>query len=319
MALLLRESDVETLQTMPMTLDLIERVHREYSTGQAIDVPRERTRLPKSALHILQGAVPSAGVFGYKAYTSNKEGVRFLVYVFSAERGNLEAIVEANRLGMMRTGAAGGVAAKWLARKDAKVVGLFGSGWQARGQLEALANVRKLERVKVYSRTAEKVKKFCERMGPKLALEVVPAASAEDAVRASDIVVTITTSATPVFDGEWLAAGTHVNAAGSNSLLRQEIDETTVRRSDVVVVDSRPSAQKEAGDLLPALEKGRLHVGALTELGEVIAGTRAGRTTSGQITLFESQGMAMQDLIIAAELVKLARSRGMGTEVDIGA
>ena len=318
MALLLRESDVETLQTMPMTLELIERVHREYSTGQAIDVPRERTRLPKSALHILQGAVPSAGVFGYKAYTSNKEGIRFLVYVFSAERGNLEAIVEANRLGMMRTGAAGGVAAKWLARKDAKVVGLFGSGWQARGQLEALANVRKLERVKVFSRTAEKVKKFCERMGPKLSLEVVPAASPEDAVRGSDIVVTITTSATPVFDGEWLAAGTHVNAAGSNSLLRQEIDETTVRRSDVVVVDSRPSAQKEAGDLLPALEKGRLHVGALTELGEVIAGTRAGRTTSEQITLFESQGMAMQDLIIAAELTKLARSRGMGTEVDIG-
>ena len=319
MALLLRESDVETLQTMPMTLELIERVHREYSTGQAIDVPRERTRLPKAALHILQGAVPSAGVFGYKAYTSSKEGIRFLVYVFNAERGNLEAIVEANRLGMMRTGAAGGVAAKWLARKDAKVVGLFGSGWQARGQLEALANVRSLQRVKVFSRTAEKVKKFCERMGPKLSLEVVPAASAEDAVRASDIVVTITTSATPVFDGEWLAAGTHVNAAGSNSLLRQEIDETTVRRSDVVVVDSRPSAQKEAGDLLPALEKGRLHIGGLTELGEVIAGTRAGRTTPEQITLFESQGMAMQDLIIASELVKLARARGMGAEVDIGA
>jgi len=318
MALLLRESDVETLQTMPMTLELIERVHREYSTGNAIDVPRERTRLPKSALHILQGAVPSAGVFGYKAYTSNKEGIRFLVYVFSAERGNLEAIVEANRLGMMRTGAAGGVAAKWLSRPEARVVGLFGSGWQARGQLEALANVRKLERVKVYSRTAEKVKKFCERMGPKLSLDVVPAASPEDAVKGSDIVVTITTSATPVFDGEWLGAGTHVNAAGSNSLLRQEIDETAVRRSDVVVVDSRPSAIKEAGDLLPALEKGRLHAGALTELGEVIAGTRAGRTSSEQITLFESQGMAMQDLIIAAELVKLARSRAMGTEVDIG-
>ncbi len=319
MALLLRESDVETLQTMPMTLELVERVHREYSTGKAIDVPRERTRLPKAALHILQGAVPSAGVFGYKAYTSSKEGIRFLVYVFSAERGSLEAIVEANRLGMMRTGAAGGVAAKWLSRPESRVVGLFGSGWQARGQLEALAHVRSLERVKVYSRTADKVRKFCERMGPKLALDVVPAASAEEAVRASDIVVTITTSATPVFDGEWLAPGTHVNAAGSNSLLRREIDETTVQRSDVVVVDSRPSAQKEAGDLLPALEKGRLHVGALTELGEVIAGTRAGRTTPEQITLFESQGMAMQDLVIAAELVKLARARGMGAEVDIGA
>jgi alanine dehydrogenase len=319
MALLLRESHVEQLLTMPTTLELVERVHREYSTGNAIDVPRERTRLPKAALHILQGAVPSAGVFGYKAYTSSREGVRFLVYMFSAENGRLEGVVEANRLGMMRTGAAGGVAAKWLAREDASVAGIFGSGWQAQGQLEALAHVRRLKRVKVYSRTAEKVAKFCDRMRQKLSLDVVAAASPEDCVKASDIVVTITTSATPVFDGEWIAPGTHVNAAGSNSLLRQEIDETTVRKSDPVVVDSRPSAMKEAGDLLPLLEKGRLHAGALTELGEVIAGIRPGRTRAEQVTLFESQGMAMQDLIIASELVRLARGRGMGEELALGA
>jgi len=319
MAILLRESDVERLLTMPRTIELIERVHREYSTGNAIDVPRERTRLPKAALQILQGAVPSANVMGYKAYTSSKEGVRFLVFAFDAERGVLDAVVEADRLGMMRTGAAGAVAAKWLSRPESKVVGLFGSGWQAEGQLDALAHVRKLERVKVYSRTAEKVAKFCARMSKKLSLEVVPAKSPEDAVRASDIVVTITTSATPVFDGEWLADGTHVNAAGSNSLLRREIDETTVRRADPVVVDSRPSAIKEAGDLLPALEKGRLHAGALTELGEVIAGMRPGRTSARQVTLFESQGMAMQDLIIANDLAKLARAQGVGSELDLGA
>src|SRR3954462_5267243 len=137
MALLLRESHIEQLLTMPRTIELVERVHREYSTGQAIDVPRERTRLPKAALHILQGAVPSAGVFGYKAYTSSREGIRFLVYMFSAENGRLEGIVEADRLGMTRTGAAGGIATKWLARQDAKVAGVFGSGWQARGQIEA--------------------------------------------------------------------------------------------------------------------------------------------------------------------------------------
>jgi len=319
MALLLKESDVEKLLTMSKTIELVERVHREYSTGHAIDVPRERTRVPKAALQILQGAVPSANVLGYKAYTSSREGVRFLVYAFNAERGNLDAIVEANYLGMTRTGAAGGVAAKWLARADAKVVGIFGSGWQAQGQIEALANVRKLERVKVYSRNAEKVAKFCERMRQRLSLDVVPASSAEDAVRGSDIVVTITTSATPVFSGEWVAPGTHINAAGSNSLLRREIDEATVAKAHVVVVDSRPSAQKEAGDLLPALEKGRLHLGALTELGEVIAGTRPGRTSPDQVTLFESQGMAMQDLIIASELARLARAQGVGQEVDIGA
>ena len=317
MALFLREADVERLLTMDATLDLVERVHREYSTGQAIDVPRERTRLPKAALHILHGAVPSMGVFGYKAYTSSREGVRFLVYAFNAERGNLEAVVEANLLGMMRTGAAGGVAAKWLAREDARVVGLFGSGWQAQGQLQALARVRKLECVKVFSRNAEKLAKFCVKMRERLSLDVVPAASPEDAVKASDIVVTITTSATPVFDGEWLAPGTHVNAAGSNSILRQEIDETTVRRAQPVVVDSRPSAIKEAGDLLPALEKGRLHAGGLTEIGEVIAGIRPGRTSPEQVTLFESQGMAIQDLVIAAHLMRLAREQGAGSEVDL--
>jgi ornithine cyclodeaminase len=318
MALFLREADVERLLTMQATLELVERVHREYSTGKASDVPRERTRVPKSALQILQGSVPSSNVLGYKAYTSSREGTRFLVYAFNAERGNLDAIVEANYLGMTRTGAAGGVAAKWLARANAKVVGLFGSGWQAQGQLDALAKVRKLERVKVYSRTPEKVAKFCERMVKRLSLDVVPAASAEDAVRGSDIVVTITTSASPVFSGEWVAPGTHINAAGSNSLLRREIDEETVRKAEVVVVDSRPTAQKEAGDLLPALEKGRLTIGALTELGEVVAGTRPGRTSDAQVTLFESQGMAIQDLVIAAELAKLARAQGIGQEVDLG-
>jgi ornithine cyclodeaminase len=137
-------------------------------------------------------------------------------------------------------------------------------------------------------------------------------------VKGSDIVVTITTSATPVFDGEWIAPGTHVNAAGSNSLLRREIDEATVLKANPVVVDSRPSAMKEAGDLLPALEKGRLHVGMLTELGEVIAGTRPGRTHPEQVTLFESQGMAMQDLIIAAELIRSARGKGLGEELALG-
>jgi ornithine cyclodeaminase len=318
MALLLREAHVETLLTMKTTLELVERVHREYSTGNAIDVPRERTRLPRAALHLLQGAVPSAGIFGYKAYTSSREGVRFLVYGFSAERGHLDIVVEANYLGMMRTGAAGGVAAKWLARADAKVVGISGSGWQAQGQLEALAAVRKLEKVKVFSRNAERVAKFCDKMRQKLSLDVVPAKSPEDAVKGSDIVVTITTSATPVFDGEWLAPGTHVNAAGSNSLLRREIDEVAVGKANPVVVDSRPSAMKEAGDLLPSLEKGRLHVGMLTELGEVVAGLRPGRTGAEQVTLFESQGMAMQDLIIAAELLKLARARGLGEELALG-
>jgi len=319
MALLLKECDVEQLLTMPLAMDLVERVHREYSAGSAIDVPRERTRLPKASLHILQGAVPSAGVFGYKAYTASREGIRFIVYAFGAERGNLEAIVEANFLGMVRTGAAGGVAAKWLARPEAKVAGVFGSGWQAQGQVEALAAARRLERVKVWSRKADRLAAFCARMRARLGIDVSPAASPEETVRGSDILVTITTAATPVFDGDWVEPGTHINAAGSNSLLRREIDEETVRKCSPVVVDSRPTALREAGDLLPALEKGRLHAGQLVELGEVLDGTRPGRTRPDQVTLFESQGMAVQDLILAAELARMARDRGLGSEVDLGA
>ena len=318
MALLLRESDVENLLTMKDAMDLVEKVHREYSTGQASDVPRERTRTPKAALQILQGAVPSTGVFGYKAYTTGVEGARFLVYAFSAENGRLIGVLEADRLGMMRTGAMGGIAAKWLARQDAKVAGVFGSGWQAHGQIEALALARNLERVKVYSRTRDKLEKFCAEMRAALSLEVVPAASAEEVVRGSDIVVTITSSATPVFSGEWLSPGMHINAAGSNSLVRREIDEKTVLMANRVVVDSRPTAIKEAGDLLPALDKGRLHAGALIEIGEVIAGTRAGRTAADQVTLFESQGMAIQDLAIAAHLLKLASDRGAGAPLPLG-
>lgn len=319
MALILKESDVEQLLTMPLAIERVEAAHREYSAGEAIDIPRERTRLPKAALHILQGAVPSAGVFGYKAYTSSREGIRFIVYVFSAERGNLEGIVEANLLGMVRTGAAAGVAARALARPEATVAGVIGSGWQARGQVEALAAVRALERVKVWSRNAEKLARFCDRMSRKLSLEVVPAASAEDAVRGAGILATITTSATPVLDGAWVEPGTHINAAGSNSLLRQEVDEATIRRSSPVVVDSRPTALKECGDLLPLLEKGRLHAGQLAELGEVLNGTRPGRTDPAQVTLFESQGMAIQDLAIAAELLRRAKAAGLGAEVDLGA
>jgi ornithine cyclodeaminase len=318
MALLLREADVEKLLTMKDAMDRLERVHREYSTGQAQDVPRMRTRVAGAALQVLQGAVPSAGVFGYKAYTTGPEGARFIVHVFDAANGRLRGVLEADRLGMMRTGAAGGVAAKWLAREDARVAGVLGSGWQAEGQVEALALARPLERVKVYSRTRDRLERFCARMRERLALDVVPAVSAEDAVRGSDIVVTITKSATPVFAGEWLAPGTHVNAAGSNSLVRREIDEATVLRADPVVVDSRAAALNEAGDLLPALDRGRLHAGALVELGEVIAGTRAGRTRPDAVTLFESQGMAIQDLAVAAHLLQLASDRGVGSPLDLG-
>ena len=319
MALFLNEDDVGRLLTMPMVLDAVEFAHRELALGRGVDVPRQRTRLPQTTLHILQGALPALDAMGYKAYTSNRSGVRFLVHLFSASSGALRAVIEANLLGMMRTAAASGVATRWLARPEAEVAGVFGAGWQAEGHVEALCTVRPLRRVKVYARHAERLAAFCQRLSERVGIEVVPAASPEETVRGSDIVSTVTSSANPLFDAAWLSPGTHINAAGSNALIRRELGEDVLKRCTAIVVDSLPTALREAGDLLPVLEKGRLHARQLVELGDVITGRHAGRAETDNITLFESQGLAIQDLSVAVRLERLARERGMGVELPYGA
>ena len=312
MALYLSEDDVKQVLTMDMALDGVESAHRDLALGRATDTPRARSRLPQTALHILQGALPDQGILGYKAYTSNRSGNRFLVHLFDAASGQLRAVVAADYLGMMRTGATSGVAARWLARPDSTIAGVFGAGWQAEGHVRAICATLPLERVKVFSRKADKLQAFCQRLSKQTGIDVVPALSAEDTVRGSDMVGTVTTAAQPLFDAEWLEAGAHINAAGSNALIRQELSEAAVRRCDVIAVDSVPTALAECGDLLPLLEKGRLHERQLLELGDVIAGRRAGRESAGQITLFESQGMGIQDLAVAWRVVQAAEARGLG-------
>jgi ornithine cyclodeaminase len=314
MALFLNEDDVRQLLTMPIAIEAVEEAHREFSLARAIDVPRQRTRLPQTALHILQGALPGRDAIGYKAYTSNRSGTRFLVHVFSADSGALRAVLAANYLGMMRTGAASGVATRHLARPEAEVMGVFGAGWQTEGNLMAVAAVRKLRKIKVFARRAEPLAAFCAKMSDRLGIEVVPASSPEDTVRGSDIVSTVTTAVSPLFDAAWLSPGTHINAAGSNSLIRREIGEDTLKRCRPIVVDSVDTALKEAGDLLPLLEKGRLGERQLVELGDVLLGRHPGRANPEDITLFESQGMAIQDLSVAVRLEALARERGLGIE-----
>ena len=318
MSLFLNESDVRQLLTMDLALDAVEESHRALSRAKAIDIPRQRTRLPQTALHILQGALPERDAIGYKAYTSNRSGVRFLVHVFSAASGVLRVVLEGDYLGMMRTGAASGVATRVLARPDAEVLGVFGAGWQAEGHIEAIAAVRKLRRVKVFARHADKLAAFCTKMSERLQLDVVVAASPEETVRESDIVSTITTASTPLFDAAWLSPGTHVNGAGSNSVIRREIGEDVLKVCKPIVVDSVDTALKEAGDLLPLLEKGRLSERQMVELGDILIGAQPGRTSPEQITVFESQGMAIQDIAVAVRLEALARERGLGVALPYG-
>ena len=312
MALFLTENDVKTVLTVEMAMAGVESAHRDLALGQAIDTPRARSRLPQTVLHILQGALPAQGVIGYKAYTSNRSGNRFLVHLFDAASGSLLAVIEADYLGMMRTGAASGVAAKWLARPDSTVAGVFGAGWQAEGHVRAICAALPLERVKVFSRCSERLAAFCTRLAAETGVKIVPATSAEETVRGSDLIGTVTTAAQPLFDAEWLEEGAHINAAGSNALIRQELSEAAVRRCSLVTVDAVPTALAEAGDLLPLLEKGRLQARQLVELGEVIVGRHGGRQNASEITLFESQGMAIQDLAVALRVLEAAKARGLG-------
>jgi ornithine cyclodeaminase len=313
MAVYLNEEEVTALLDMPMAIDAVEQVMAAHARGEVIDYPRQRVRLPGSITHMLQGGVPAVNLTGFKVYTSAGGRARFWVHLFDATTGEAVAVLEADRLGMIRTGAAGGVAARHLARSDAAVAGVFGAGWQAEGQILALCAVRPLECIKVYARNQARLAAFCERMSASTGCMIVPSPSAEETVRGSDVVVTITTSPKPLFDADWLEPGVHINAAGSNSLARQELSEATVRRADVVCVDARETAVREAGDLMPLLEKGRTHPGRWVELGEVITGARPGRTAPDQITLFESQGMAVQDIALAARVLQALPAHGMGT------
>ena len=317
MAIFLSENDVKQLLTVEMAMEGVESAHRDLSLGLAQDTPRARTRLPQTVLHILQGALPAQGVIGYKAYTTNRSGNRFLVHLFDSASGVLQAIIEADYLGMIRTGAASGVAAKWLARPESRVAGVFGSGWQAEGHVRAICASLPVRQVKVFGRNPEKLAAFCGRLQVATGVEIVPTVSAEATVRDSDLLGTVTTATLPLFDADWLEPGMHINAAGSNALIRQELSEAAVRRCAVVCVDAVPTALAEAGDLLPLLEKGRLHARQLVELGDVLISQRAGRQNPDEITLFESQGMAIQDLAVGVRVLAAARERGLGVVLPL--
>ncbi|MDB5799132.1 MAG: ocd [Rhodocyclales bacterium] len=312
MAIYLTESDVARLIDMPLALMAVDAAHQALSRGEANDVPRRRVRGNGAMQHILQAVWSSRGVMGYKVYTTSTAGARFWLHLFRADSGEPLAVIEADLLGMMRTAAAGGLAARCLSRPDARVAGIIGAGWQARGQMLALAAARELTHYKVFARRADKLQLFCADMAAELGVRVEPVESAEQAVRDSDIVVTATTAAQPVLQGEWLASGTHINAMGSNSLARRELDEAAVMRADVLCVDSRETALLEAGDLLPGIEKGRFTQRQLLELGDVLAGFRPGRQSSDDVSLFESQGLAIQDVALGVELLQQAKLAGLG-------
>ncbi len=318
MALFLTEREVIELLPMAECVDVLEKAFAYAGEGLSENRPRNRIRLPNGFLHFMAAACigPSISAFGYKAYSTFPGGGKFLVMLHDAETGELLSVMEASALGQIRTGAASGLATRHMAGPGASVVGIIGTGYQARSQLEAVCAVREVREVRVYSRTPEKREAYAATTGEKLGVEVVPVESAEECVRGADIVVTITNAREPVLKGEWLEEGVHVNAAGSNHWMRRELDHVAVGRAGLIVVDDLEQAKLECGDLIWPLERGAFRWSMAYELKDVVVpGRISGRPTEGAITLFESQGVALEDVAAAMHVYTKARERGMGQEL----
>jgi len=311
MAILLKEADVEKLVTMDTAIETIEQAFKLQGEHKADNSPRRRCRFNNGMLHVMSASFPTIGIAGLKSYTSVSGKTRFHVILYNAD-GVPVAMIEADKLGQMRTGAATGVATKYMARKDAHQVGVFGTGWQARAQVEAVCAVRNIRTVVAYSRDPEKRLKFCKEMTEAVGINVNPVESPEEAARDMDIIITATNSKEPVFKGEWLSEGTHINAIGSNFIARQEIDVEAVRRSDCVIVDSSEQAKLESGDLAKAAEADAFYWEDARELGVVVIGEFPGREDPSEITLFESQGIALEDVALAAKIYKQAEEAEIG-------
>jgi ornithine cyclodeaminase/alanine dehydrogenase-like protein (mu-crystallin family) len=295
---------------MPDAVAAVEAAFRQHGTGQAHNHPRIRLRRADTHFHLMAASVAEAG-FGLKAYTVGPAGARFVALLWDDASGDLRAVIEADRLGQIRTGAATAVATQYLARPDATTVGLIGCGWQAESQLQAVCSVMPIRQAYVYCRTPERRATFAAHMAEQLGISVVVAAHPQEACQAH-VVITATTSSRPVLDGRWLPDGVHINAVGSNRAHAQELDVHAVERADVIAIDDRVQGGMEAGDLLAAQRAGLLDWTRVVELGQIVAGSATGRRTAGDITLFESLGIALEDVAVARLVYQRAVETGRG-------
>jgi ornithine cyclodeaminase/alanine dehydrogenase-like protein (mu-crystallin family) len=302
---------------MDAALPTVEAAFRKLALDEAENVPRQRCQTDQVMLHVLPAAAKTLGTIGFKAYTTGKFPAKFHVTLYDPKTGEMTALIQADYLGQVRTGAASGVATRKLARPDATTVGLFGTGKQARTQLLAVCQVRKVSRVHVYGRDNERRKQFAAEMSRECGTEVVPVAAPGEAAKGLDIVITATTSREPVLMGEWVADGAHLNVIGSNYLSKSEIDVEVLRRAALVAVDSKEQAKLEAGDFVAALKAGVLHWQDVSELSQILVGRHPGRQTPQDVTVFKSLGLGVEDIAVAAKVVELARQRGVGRELPV--
>ena len=309
MALYLTEEDVEAVLTMTDALEAVEGSFRRQAAGQIENRPRYRLRLQDGRLAVMAASDLGLGVAGVKTYAAGVGGAKFVVTLFHAERHDVVAVLEADMLGRLRTGAASGVAAKQLAKEGAVSLGVIGCGNQAETQVIAIRTaLPDIATTVVYCRDPKRRRAFANRMGAEQAESHQEAA-------AQDVVVTITTSKDPVLRGEWLLPGALVCAAGANVPRNRELDNAVLERAAFVCCDSLEDAKIESGDLIEPVAQGVLDWLEVHELAEVVAGEVPGRQSEDDIVVFKSNGIAAWDVAAGAAAVALARERGLGTEL----
>jgi ornithine cyclodeaminase/alanine dehydrogenase-like protein (mu-crystallin family) len=307
--LYLTEAEIGRLLTPADALESVEACFERMGRGAIQNKPRTRMRVDDGGFAVMSAADEELGLAGLKSYTWLPGGTPFVVVLLDTQKAQLAAVIEADKMGQLRTGAASGVAAKHLAKPDAKTLGVIGCGWQAESQVACIREaVPTIESVVAYCRTEEKLEAFCEKV------RAEPGESHRDPAE-QDIVVTVTTSQDPVLRGEWLKPGALVCAVGANVPRARELDNAVLERAVFVCCDSIEQCKLEAGDLIEPVERGVLDWLEVHELHEVVSGEIAGRSSPDDIVLFKSTGLAAWDVAIGAKAVELARKQKVGTKV----
>lgn len=324
-ALFLSRKDVELVLKMDDAIEVVEEAFKELAVGSAHMPVRQVIKIQNGTVGFMPAYLQGMNAVGVKVVSlfaqnptkHNLPTTLAVVLLTNPENGTLLAIMDGTFLTAMRTGAASGVATKYLSRKDAAELGVIGTGVQARTQVAAVCRVRPIEKVKAYDVIPTRRESFCKEIAKTYKVTVQGVETCEDAARGSDIIITCSTSKTPVLNGAWLEEGTHVNAIGSHAPDARELDSAVIKKAKLVV-DSREAALKEAGDILIPISEGLItadHIYA--ELGEVVAGKKLGRQNDSEITIFKSQGLAIQDVSTAMKTYELAKKKKIGKNLTL--
>ena len=313
----LSNDDVRALVSADEARQVIHDLFRHESEGAAENHPTTELTIPNGFFRIKAGVAYGYKVFGFKAYGGIARASRYLVHVFSLETGRQLGIVDARQLTEIRTGAVSGLGTQLMSRPESSVVGMIGTGREAREQALAVSRVRAVRQFRCWSRSEENRASFARDVSEKLDVEVIPASTPEACVRDTDIVVTITSAKDPIVDGDWLRQGTFICAVGATTPERRELHRNAVDRCSTIVVEHLPQAQAECGELRDATERGTLTWDRVHELKDVVSGKIPGRASDSEINLFDTIGVGTEDIAIAKFALEKANSVGAGREIDL--